>query len=452
VRGASQPDEPLGSVTHLPTRPSFTVVPDGLDTGALPAAADDVRPRAATERAARAVVLGLLQRLVDGGRVVIDEGGRHTSFGTLTPDRHGRPPLQATIVVHHPGAWRKVLAGGSAGLGEAYLDGWWDTDDLPALLRLLSRAVRRTDPVRNRVERVTRPVADPVRRLRRPDKRRDRRNIRAHYDLGNDFFELFLDETMMYSSAVFPQWDATLAEASTNKVDLLCRRLALTPSDHVVEIGTGWGGFAVHAASTYGCRVTTTTISDRQFEYATKRVRRAGLADRVTVLHDDYRDLTGTYDKLASIEMIEAVDWRDYDTFFATCRRLLMPDGVAGLQAIVIEPQRFDRAKTTQDFIKEFIFPGGCLPSVDALVHAATRSTDLTLTGLDDYGLHYGETLRRWRAALHANRHRLPELGLGQGFARMWDFYFAYCEAAFDDRAISVVQLTMARPGWRRRD
>lgn len=449
MRGASQPGESPASVTRRPGRPNFTVVPDTPVAGAHPSVVDATRPTLA-ERTARTVVLGLLERLGDGGRVVIDEGGRRTPFGTLTPDRHGRPPLQATIFVHHPAAWPKVLTGGSSGLGETYLDGWWDTDDLPALLRLLSRAVRRTDPVRNRFDRITRPVADPVRRLRRPDKHRDRRNIRAHYDLGNDFFELFLDDTMMYSSAVFPRWDAPLAEASTHKLDLLCRRLALAPGDHVVEIGTGWGGFAVHAASTYGCRVTTTTISDRQFEFATERVRRAGLVERVTVLHDDYRDLAGTYDKLASIEMIEAVDWRDYDTFFATCRRLLTADGVAGLQAIVIEPQRFDRAKTTQDFIKDFIFPGGCLPSVDALVHSATRSTDLTLTGLDDYGTHYAETLRRWRAALEANRHRLHELGLGEAFARMWEFYFAYCEAAFDDRAISVVQLTMARPGWGR--
>jgi cyclopropane-fatty-acyl-phospholipid synthase len=443
--------QPSGSPSNLiPGRPVFTVVPSGRGASARPVERQSVSESAA-DRAARGIALALLERYVEGGRITIDDGPRHHVFGGMSPDRRACPPLEANIVVRHPGVWRKALAGGSVGLGEAYFDGWWDSDDLPQTLRLLGRTVRRSDHLRNLLARTTHPASDRVRRLRRSDKLRDRRNIQAHYDLGNDFFELFLDETMMYSSAVFPRWDASLAEASTHKLDLLCRRLDLTASDHVVEIGTGWGGFAVHAASRYGCRVTTTTISDQQYDYARDRVRRAGLADRVTVLKEDYRDLTGRYDKLASIEMIEAVDWREYETFFATCRRLLAPHGVLGMQAIVIEPQRFDRAKTTQDFIKAFIFPGGCLPSIDALTGAATRSSDLALTGLDDYGVHYAETLRRWRAALSGQRDRLRALGLGEAFARMWEFYLAYCEAAFDERSVSVVQMTLAGPGWRPR-
>ncbi len=422
-----------------------TVAPDGGNDAAR--RLEGERPdETVADRAARAIVLWLLEKFLDSGGITIEDGARRYVFGSGNPDGLGRTPLDARIVVRHPGLWRKALTGGSAGLGEAYMNAWWDSDDLPGALRLLSRIVRRSDPARNRIDRITR--SDRVLRLRSSDSVRDRRNIRAHYDLGNDFFELFLDETMMYSSAIFPCWDTPLAQASTHKLDLLCRRLDLTPRDRVVEIGTGWGGFAVHAAKNYGCRVTTTTISDKQYEYARERVRRAGLANRVTVLQDDYRELSGRYDKLASIEMIEAVDWRDYETFFSTCRRLLHPNGILGMQAIVIEPQRFQRAKTTQDFIKQFIFPGGCLPSTDAMLNAATRSGDLSLTSLDDYGVHYAETLRRWRAAFNDHRDRLPALGFGEAFARMWDFYLAYCEAAFNERSVSVVQLTMAGPGW----
>ena len=245
--------------------------------------------------------------------------------------------------------------------------GWWDVDDLTGFLRLLSREVHRYDPARNRVAGTVGRSLDRLRSRRPQDKHRDRANIRAHYDLGNDFFSLMLDETMMYSSAWFADADTSLAEASTAKLDRLCRRLDLGPDDHVVEIGTGWGGFAVHAAARHGCRVTTTTISRAQFEYATERVAAAGLASLVDVRHDDYRDLTGTYDKLVSIEMIEAVDWRELDTFFGVCRRLLEPDGLMGLQAIVIPAHRYERAKNTEDFIKAFIFPGGCLPSLEAI-------------------------------------------------------------------------------------
>jgi cyclopropane-fatty-acyl-phospholipid synthase len=316
------------------------------------------------------------------------------------------------------------------------------------LLRVLDRNVRRADPGRRTARRLTAPVTDPVRRLRRQDRRRDKADIAAHYDVSNQFFERLLDESMMYSSAIFPSAGSTLHEASIHKLDTLCRRIDLGPADRVLEIGTGWGGFALHAARHHGCRVTTTTISDRQFAYARARVRAAGLEDRVTVLDRDYRDLDGTFDAVVSIEMIEAVDWREYDTFFRTCAARLAPHGRLALQAITIPGQRFDQAKSRPDFIRRVIFPGGFLPSIDALLASASRVSDLTLVDLDEFGPHYAETLRRWRANLERCRDELPSFGLDERFGRLWAFYLAYCEAGFDERDIGVVQLVLARPGW----
>jgi cyclopropane-fatty-acyl-phospholipid synthase len=356
--------------------------------------------------------------------------------------------LAATIEVDHPGTYRRVLRQGSVGLGESYADGWWDTPDLTSLLRVLDRDVRRADPLLSAWHGLTNRVADPLRRLRRPDRGRDRRNIQAHYDVSNAFFERMLDETMMYSCAVFPDADASLADASNHKIDLLCRRMHASPDDHLLEIGTGWGGFAVRAAEQFGCRVTTTTISDAQYEYARDRVRMAGLENRVTVLPLDYRDLEGRFDGIVSIEMIEAVDWREYDTFFAACSRLLGPSGRLAMQAIVIPERRFEQAKTRKDFVKQVIFPGGCLPSVDALVDAAARVSDLALVDIDEIGAHYPETLRRWRRNMARDADDLASMGLDSRFARLWEFYLAYCEAGFEERDVSVVQLVMAKPAW----
>lgn len=399
------------------------------------------------DRAARRAIFALCSRVHGGELTIVDDGGR-TTFGRLEADQWGRPPLRAEVVVHHPGAHRLVLREGSVGLGRAYLDGWFDTDDLTAALRLLSRSVRQYDPIRNRIQSAVGPVTDNLRRLRRQDKAQDRADIRAHYDLGNDFFELLLDPSMMYSSAIFASPGTSLTEAQLEKVDRLCRRLGLGPDDHVLEIGSGWGGFAAHAASTYGCRVTTTTISDQQEAYARARIEAAGLTDLVTVLNCDYRDLEGSYDAIVSIEMIEAVDWREYPTFFATVGRLLGPNGRVGMQAIVIPGQRYERAKNTEDFIKAFIFPGSYLPSLTALTAAAEKTTDLTLVNLEDIGQHYAETLRRWRERVEHGADELPAMGLDERFLRMWRFYLCYCEAGFDDREISDVQLVFARRAW----
>ena len=365
------------------------------------------------DRACRATVLAALSRL-DSGLVVLREPGRTEQlFGTGRPDRYGRPALTVTVEVHDVRAYRAVLRGASAGLGEAWIEGWWDCDDLTAFLRLLSRAVRRFDSTRNVASRSVGRVADGFRTMRRrPDARRDRANVAAHYDLGNDLFSRFLDDSMTYSSGWFRTADDSLLDASIEKLDRLCRGLQLRPNDHLLEIGTGWGSFAVHAAGRYGCRVTTTTLSAEQYDLAKERVARAGLADRVEVRNDDYREVRGTYDKLASIEMIEAVDWRELDTFFRTCTARLAPDGLMGLQAIVSAGSRWQAAKSSRDFVKTHVFPGGCLPSIESISRSLGRVTDLSMLTLEDFGLHYAETLRRWRAGFGARIDELGALGL----------------------------------------
>jgi cyclopropane-fatty-acyl-phospholipid synthase len=347
------------------------------------------------------------------------------------------------VEVHDVRVYERVLRHGSVGLGESYADGWWNADDLTGFLRMALRGLRCTHARRDRLHELVSPIVDPIYRVRRSDSVRDARHVRAHYDLGNEFFRSVLDETMAYSCAIFEAPEMTLAEASSAKFDRLARMLDLSPGDRLVEIGTGWGGFALHAAQWYGCDVTTTTISRRQYEFARARVHAAGLDDRVTVLDRDYRELHGTFDKAIAIEMIEAVDWRDYGAFFECMRGLLADDGLLAMQAIVGPDRSFDRLKRHRDFIKAAIFPGGCLPSVAALT-AAAGGAGLTLCLLESIGGHYGETLRRWRANLDDVASDLPKLGLDARFGRLWDFYFAYCEAGFDERYLGAAQLLYA--------
>jgi cyclopropane-fatty-acyl-phospholipid synthase len=393
-------------------------------------------------RAAAMVLLSTLQ----GARVrVVDELGDERLGDTSTSPPQG-PAV--TVRVHDPRVYRRVLRHGSIGLGESYADGWWDCDDLTGLLRLSHRAMAGTFPILDLGYRVARPFLDPIPRRRRPNQARDRRNVRAHYDLGNQLFEHMLDATMSYSCALFDRPCDSLAAASTRKFDRLAQLLQLQPGDRLLEIGTGWGGFAIHAASRYGCQVTTTTVSQAQYEFATARVASAGLREMVSVRPDDYRDLRGTFDKIVAIEMIEAVDWRDYKGFFAQCRQLLTSQGALVLQAIAIPDQSFDRTKRHTDFVKAAIFPGGCLPSVRALTDAARCHGFLT-TSLDDIGLHYAETLRRWRGNLLDARHELRRLGYDDQFLRRWEFYLCYCEAGFEERYLRDVQLLYTTLGWR---
>ncbi len=378
--------------------------------------------------------------LGDGALTVVDAAGTH---------QLGHGGLTATMTVRDPLAYRRIIRRGTIGLAESYADGQWDADDLTTVIRLLSRAARPLTEVQDRTGSWLQPVLDPLRRRSAPDPADDRAHIAAHYDLSNRFFEVMLDETMTYSCAVFDEPAIGLAEAQRRKLDRLCRKLALSPDDHVLEIGTGWGSLAFHAATTYGCRVTTTTISRAQHDFAAKRVADAGLSDRVRVLDVDYRDLTGTFDKLVSIEMIEAVDWRQHDTFFATCAERLRPDGLMALQAITIDDRSFNRAKHRPDFIREVIFPGGCIPSIESIATSLRRATPLLVIDLEDIGRHYPETLRRWHENLDRNRRVVESLGFDRAFQRRWDLYLCYCEAAFLERHISDVQMVMAMPAWR---
>jgi cyclopropane-fatty-acyl-phospholipid synthase len=353
-------------------------------------------------------------------------------------------PLRARIAVRDRRAYSAVVREGSVGLGRGYIEGWWTSPDPVAVVRVLIRNMATIDRWRNRTTEVVGPFADRIRsRLPRDSRRRNRDDIAAHYDIGNEFFGLFLDETLTYSSAVFPEPGADLADASRHKYDLLLRKLGVTSDQHLLEIGTGWGGLAIHAAATVGCRVTTTTISGEQLREARRRIEAAGLSDRVTVIDTDWRDLSGRFDHVISIEMIEAVDWRDYDDYFATIARCLAPGGRVAIQAICLPDERWERAKNTEDFIRHFVFPNGYLPSVAALRDSVARSTSLRIAGVDDYGDHYAETLARWRRRFWSRIDDVQALGLDERFCRLWDFYLAYCEAGMREQHCTVVQLAL---------
>jgi len=338
---------------------------------------------------------------------------------------------------------------GSRGLAEAYAAGLWDSPDLLALVRLAARNAAGLD----RLRRLLAPVRLPVQRSRewfRPSTRpRRRRDVAAHYDLGNELFSRMLDPTMSYSCALFEHAGMTLEQAQVAKLESICEKLDLRQDDHLLEIGTGWGGLAVHAALTRGCRVTTTTISREQYEYARAAVRRAGVEDRVTILLEDYRDLTGRYDKLVSIEMIEAVGWRHTGVFLAKCAELLAAHGAMLLQAIAIDDRAYEVEKASRSFINTQIFPGGCLPSLEIIARAVARQTDMQMVHLEDLTPHYVETLRRWRGRFAAHAQELHDLGYDERFRRLWTLYLSYCEAGFAERRILDVQLLLGKPRWR---
>ena len=387
----------------------------------------------------------VLQRLsaLGHGHLLVNDALGSAEFG-----RAGDGPA-VVLDVLDPGFYRALAGNGSVGAGEAYMDGLWHCSDLVALVRLLVRNRDLLDGMETGSARLGGLAMKAIHLLRRNTRSGSRRNIAAHYDLGNEFFRLFLSEDLMYSSAYWTGAGDTLEAASTRKLDLICRKLALGPDDHVVEIGTGWGGFAVHAAKHYGCRVTTTTISREQHDLAAARIQQAGLGDRITLLQSDYRDLTGQYDKLVSIEMIEAVGADFQDSYFAQIGRLLKPEGLALVQAITIEDHRYEQALASVDFIKRHVFPGCFIPSVSAMLASKTRSSDLALVGLEDFGLSYARTLQAWRERFLAQLPAVRAQGYDERFVRMWEFYLAYCEGGFRERAIGVSHLLMARPGWR---
>jgi cyclopropane-fatty-acyl-phospholipid synthase len=398
-------------------------------------------------RVARNLVIQQLRQLGEGTLTIRESGMDALVFGD------GNTAHQpAELIVHDQSTWRDLLTGGSVGAAEAYVAGDWSSPDMVALLRFFTRNIDRMNVFEDKFSWVTKPALKGLHWLNRNTKDGSRKNISAHYDLGNDLFETFLDPTLMYSSAIYPSEKSTLEEAAVHKLDTICRKLDLQPGDRVIEIGTGWGGFAVHAAKHYGCHVTTTTISKEQLELAQERVRSEGLEDRITLLFDDYRDLAGQFDKLVSIEMIEAVGPQFLDSYFSQINALLKPDGLALVQAINMPEQRYQRALKNVDFIQRFIFPGSFIPSFGAILESVRNQSNLVLTHSEDTGFHYARTLRDWCDRFMANREQLESMGYDQAFRRLWHFYFAYCEAGFSERAIGVSQLVFAKPGNKRRN
>ena len=389
---------------------------------------------------ARALVHRRLGAL-GSGRLLLNDVQGEVEFGDARADR---TPVR--LDVHRQRFYRRVLLGGSLGAAESYMDGDWSASDLGALIRIFVRDVAVADAMEGGMATLAGVLARLGDLARRNTRAGARRNIEAHYDLGNDFFALFLDETLTYSAGIFESADATMADASRAKLDRICRKLSLAPGDRVIEIGSGWGSFAGHAASGYGCHVTTTTISRKQHAFVERLARERDLADRVQVLCTDYRDLRGTYDKLVSIEMIEAVGHEHLPRYFDVCADLLHERGEALIQAIVMPERRYRQYRRQSDFIRRHVFPGSCVPSLGAIVAGAAGFHPVHL---EDIGPHYAETLRRWRAAFEAQLDAVRGLGFDERFIRLWRFYLAYCEAGFEERYLGDVQLVLRRPGCR---
>ncbi|WP_430460033.1 class I SAM-dependent methyltransferase [Thalassolituus sp. LLYu03] len=396
------------------------------------------------DRVCRTALFSTLEKL-HTGCIIVKENGQTSVFGNAREQE-----FRATLTITDSEAYRSIALNGSVGAGESYMTGDWQCDNLPMLIRILSRNKDVVDQIDGGLANLGQLILKGFHWLNRNTEKGSQRNIAAHYDLGNDMFAQFLDPTMMYSSAVFPSDSATLEEASVYKLDRICRKLDLKPTDHLVEIGTGWGSMAIHAAKHYGCSVTTTTISEQQYEWAERRIAEEGLSNRITLLKKDYRALEGRFDKLVSIEMIEAVGHQYLPTYTATISRLLKDDGVALLQAITIDDQRYEQAKNEVDFIKRYIFPGSFIPCVTAITQAFTHTTDMKMTHMEDITPHYARTLAAWRERFLANQQEIRALGYDDTFIRLWDFYFAYCEGGFAERVIGDVQLMFAKPGNRR--
>lgn len=372
---------------------------------------------------------------LDGGELIIHEGKQRFSFGVPAHDG-----LTIDVTVDNSEVYRRLLTSGSNGAAEAYMDGWWHTGNLTALIRLLLRNRSQIQQLEQGLARFAGLVSRLWHAFNRNTETGSRKNIAAHYDLGNDFFATFLDKNLMYSAAVFTTGKESLEQASVAKLERICRKLDLSGQDHLLEIGTGWGGMAVYAAKNFGCRVTTTTISKQQFEAANQWVVREGLEDRITVLLKDYRQLQGRYNKAVSIEMVEAVGHQYLDDYFKTISELLTADGMALIQAITIDDRNYESALKEVDFIKRYIFPGSFIPCVHALTKSSSQA-GLRLFNLEDIGASYALTLQAWRERFNAQLRVIREQGFDDRFIRMWEFYLCYCEGGFRERAISNVQM-----------
>ena len=403
-----------------------------------------------TQKAARGVLFQCLQKMEIGCLTVIESFKTETTerserFSTPNGEYNGEP-IAATIEVKHPGFYSRILQGGSIAAGEAYMDGWWDSPDLTALMKLMALNMRALDKLEEQGSWLTKLLYKFSHWSNRNSQENSRKNIHAHYDLGNNLYEAFLDTNMLYSSALYNDADDSLEQAQVNKMDRLCQQLELKASDHVVEIGTGWGAMAIYMAEQYGCQVTTTTISEEQHAYAEKKIKEHGLEDKVTLLKEDYRNLTGTYDKLVSIEMIEAVGKQFLPSYIKKCEFLLKSGGLMAIQAITIADQRYDYYSNNVDFIQKYIFPGGFLPSVTSLTQATTKYSDLVTRDLFDIGLDYAKTLNEWHHRFNQAESEVRSFGYDERFVRMWRYYLSYCEGGFLARTISAVHMTFQRP------
>ncbi|MDA1034222.1 MAG: cyclopropane-fatty-acyl-phospholipid synthase [Proteobacteria bacterium] len=386
------------------------------------------------------IVFNQLHKITKGSLTLKDASSSYT-FGDQKNIK-----LHAEILIHNPRFYRFVVFGGSIGCSEAYMSDYWSSPNLTNVIRLFAINPQLTDELESKFNILLKPFFRVIHRLNKNSQRNSKRNISAHYDLSNNFFKLFLDETMMYSSAIFKTRNQTLKAASLNKLDIICQKLNLKPTDHVVEIGSGWGGFAIFAAENYGCKVTTTTISQQQFSYTRDLINKKKLGKKITLLFEDYRNLEGKYDKLVSIEMIEAVGHHYYHEYFKKINTLLKPDGIALIQAITIRDQRYSQALQNVDFIQKYIFPGSCIPSIEIIQKNLTKETDMIISDLENINHHYAKTLNLWQKAFNKNQNKIIKLGFDERFIRMWNFYFSYCEGGFAERAINDFHILMSKP------
>jgi cyclopropane-fatty-acyl-phospholipid synthase len=380
----------------------------------------------------------VLSKLIYGKLTLIDEAGKHV-FGNPTDD------LSVELIINNENCYRDFILGGSVGAGESYIRGDWDASDLTKLIQIFSRNMEVVANLDSGISRLGAPILKLFHSLNKNTKSGSRRNIEAHYDLGNDFFETFLDESMMYSSAIFKDGESSLYNAQLNKLEVICEKLQLKESDHLLEIGTGWGSMAIYAAEKYGCRVTTTTLSKEQFKWAEGKIKEKGLESKITLLLKDYRDLEGQFDKLVSIEMVEAVGHEYMEDYLASCSKHLTPEGLFLMQVITIPDQRYESARKEIDFIKRYIFPGSCIPSVERVSTAVRKATDLRLIHMNDFTGDYEKTLKIWHSRLMLNKDKVTKLTSAE-FLRMWRFYFSYCEGGFAERVIGVAHMTFAKP------
>lgn len=388
------------------------------------------------DKRCRSLVLGVFSKFAYGQLEVVEDAV-HSHFPANVPDE----TIKGKIHIHDTSVYRDFVKGGSIGAAEAFIEGKWSSPNLTNVIRIFARAQQQTDSLEANKSWLNKLKNTVNHWKNRNTQSGSKRNILAHYDLGNELYTRFLDPDMMYSSAIYPHENASLDEAQQHKLATICQRLALKKDDHLLEIGTGWGGLAIYAAQHYGCHVTTTTISDAQYAYAQSRITALGLADKVTLLKEDYRDLTGTFDKVVSIEMIEAVGFDYLPSFFKQCNDRLKAGGKLLIQAITIADQRFSYYKSNVDFIQRYIFPGGFLPSVTVLTQHLTEHSQLVVESLDDIGLDYAKTLAHWRDNFLASWPELSSLDYDETFKRLWLYYFAYCEGAFLERSTSTVHL-----------